>query len=121
MQITISELFTHRQYTDFPAAYCFDRKTYSFCDPSWLSFQNGAFYQRYISLFQIDQNAIEKAFLFNLHNKQIFNKYKTNNMCFEEFVQQNNLWDQWWDYYKMQVNQIAIQWCEKNKINYRNV
>lgn len=120
MYVSISDLVSHRQYTDFPAAYCFDRKTYSFCDPTWLSLQKSELYPRYIPLFQIDQHAIENAFLLNLHNRQILRKYNASNVCFEEFVQQNNLWRQWWDYYVKRVKQIAIHWCENNNINYRN-
>lgn len=120
MYITISDLFCHRQYTTVSPSYCFDRKAYAFCDSSWLSSKNSGFYVRYIPLFQVDQTAIEHDFLVDSHNKHILHKYNASNVCFEEFIQRNNLWFQWWDYYQKKVKQIAIQWCENNSINYRD-
>ena len=120
MHITISELFRYRQYKFFPVAYCFDRKTYSIQDATLLSMPKTETYERLIPLFQIDQDNIQNAFIQTLNNKPLMNKYNTRNVCFEEFVQLNNLWKQWWDYYRKTVSEIAIEWCQKNKIKYIN-
>lgn len=104
----------------FPDCYCFDRKTYRLCDISHLATKSDETYVRYIPLFQVDKDAIENDFILDLHDKHLLRKYSTSDVCFEEFVQRNNLWNPWWTYYKRAVTQIAIHWCENNNINYRN-
>lgn len=120
MYVAISELFSYRQYVDFPVAYCFDRKTYRFCDCSHLDLPGNSAYERFIPLFQIDQKAIEMSFISSFHNQYFLLKYNASKTCFEEFAQQNNLWNQWWEYYKESVNHVAVQWCENNNIKYKN-
>lgn len=119
MYIHIEELFRHRQYTDFPMAYCFDRKTYTICDSVYLDLPNEGFYERYIPLFQIDQDAIENNYIQQLNNREILRAFQQKDICFEAFIQQNALWDDWWQYYKETVYQIAEQWCEINAIKYK--
>lgn len=118
MYVSLMELFKHRQYVSFPTSCYFDRKTYTFIDTQSPPEQDVS-YDRFIPLFQIDQDGLKNRFLYDLNDKCISSKWRDFEFCFEEFCQQNHLWNRWWDYYMSAVNQIAIHWCEENNIKYR--
>lgn len=118
MCISLVELFAHRQYVSSPVSCYFDRKMYTFIDTQRPPEHNEP-YDRYIPLFQIDEDALENSFLIDLNDKSISGKWRDFEFCFEEFCQRNQLWNRWWDYYKKAVNEIAIQWCQEHNIKYR--
>lgn len=119
MCILLKELFAYRQYAGSPIWYYFDRKTYSFVETNSLPMDHDESYARYIPLFSVDQDALENSFLTDLNDKRILHKWHNFEFCFEEFCQQNHLWNRWWDYYTDAVYQIAIQWCVEHNIKYR--
>ena len=118
MYVSLEDLFTYRQYVDFPLAYCFDRETYSFCDASELKFNETLYYDRFVPMFRIDEKKLEYSYIMQLNNRTIYNLYRKNTDCFEAFLERNNMWDDWWDYYKKNVYHIAEQWCKDNAIVY---
>lgn len=119
MKTTLSQLFSYRQYTGYPIAYCFDRKNYTICDSAMMNNNNDFPYLRYIPIFQITQDEIEYNYILQLNDSHLLKKYTECECCFEAFMQQHNLWwDDWWNYYTSTVYRIAEQWCKENTINY---
>lgn len=120
MKVTLTELFTYRQYIGIPTSYFFDRKTYSFCEGSSLPPTEDSPYPRYIPLFQINQEQIQEMYILQKNEGSIQREFLNRDCCFEEFIQRRRLWNDWWSYYRMTVYQIAKSWCENHSINYEN-
>jgi hypothetical protein len=118
MKVTLAELFTYRQYVGIPISYCFDRKTYSFCESSFLYSSEDSPYPRYIPLFQINQEQIQEMYILQKNEGNIQQEFLNRNCCFEEFIQRRALWNDWWSYYRMSVFQTAKSWCADHSIKY---
>ena len=118
MKTTLTELFAYRQYIGIPISYFFDRKTYSFCEGSFLPTMEDSPYPRYIPLFQIDQEKIQEMYILQKNEGHIQQEFLACNCCFEEFIQRKGLWNDWWSYYRLSVYQLAKHWCEKHSIKY---
>lgn len=119
MYIKLSELFIYRQYKAYPISFYFDRKTYTvvsstfFCEHKY-----DEVYERFIPLFQIDEERIQDNFIREFNNKKLLRDYENKTVCFEAFARDCSIWRQWWDYYKKIVYQIASDWCRDNHIRY---
>lgn len=120
MKIPISELYRHWQSTDFPVAYCFDRKTYTVCEISCLEEANDEPYQRYLPLLQIDRDKIEERFIESFNDRQLLYKYKKDpNFNFHHFVEsQGWWWDRWWGFKRKVIFDLQREWCEEHHIQY---
>ena len=118
MKINISELFKYRQYTDAHIYYCFDRKDYKICDISVCETEPNTPFQRYISLLQVDEKTIQDNYIQSLNNKYILREYQNTDLCFNAFVCDKALWEDWWRYYTSTIFELEKTWCEENKINY---
>lgn len=116
MHISLKELFIYRQYTDGPVHNYFDRKTYTVCREAQLDNEQNAPYIRYIPLFQVDEQALQNEFIQGYMPKGAWRKFLECPFCFEEFMQRNNEWYHWWDFYKKAICDIARQWCVENHI-----
>ena len=117
MHIDFTTLFSYRQYVNCPVRFCFDRKKYKVCDINSIYFEEDN-YNRYVPLFQIDEEAINQEFINQLNDKQILHKYSARKVCFEEFLQQYGLWERWWSFYRNKINMVAQQWCNEYAIKY---
>lgn len=111
-------LFSYRQYVGSPVYYYFDRKTYKICDVASVPPESN-YYKRYVPLLQIDEEAIQQSFIEQINDRHLIRKYKERNVCFEAFLQQYNLWERWWSYYRNKINLIAQQWCDEHSIKYK--
>lgn len=118
MTISPEQLFSYRQYTGQPPAYCFDTLTYTFCDVSYLQYEPSAphYYERYVPLFQIDETALQARFIRKQNNTALSRAFTAKTVCFEAFVHEQNLWDDWWEYYKACVYSTAVAWSEAHGI-----
>ena len=118
MKINISELFKYRQYIDAPVCYCFDRKEYKICDISVCKTESNTPYQRYISLLRINEQEIRDNYIRSLNDKYILREYQNTNLCFNAFVDDKVLWEDWWKYYTTAIFELEKTWCEVNNIAY---
>ena len=118
MKINISELFKYRQYIDAPVCYCLDRKDYKVCDISVYQTVPDTPFQRYISLLQIDEKTIQDNYIQSLNDKHILREYQNTNLCFNAFVDDKSLWEDWWKYYTTAIFELEKTWCEENNIAY---
>ena len=118
MRISLNDFFRHCQYTDGPVYYYFDRKTYTICEKERMEDALDVPYVRYIPLFQVDEKALQDEFIQQYMYKGAWRKFQDSPYCFEEFMQRNNEWYHWWDFYKKSVYQIARQWCMDNLISF---
>ena len=116
MRISLKELFIYRQYTDGPVYNYFDRRTYTVCREEHLDNVQNTPYVRYIPLFQVDEQALQNEFIQRYMPKGAWRKFQDSLYCFEEFMQRNNEWYHWWDFYKKAVYTIARQWCIEHHI-----
>ena len=117
MKINISELFTYRQYTDAPIAYCFDRKAYRICDAALLGTESEP-YQRYIPLLKIDEELIRAAYVRSWGDLHILPAIREGAISFEAYIEREGLQSDWWEYYRSVVFDLEKTWCEENGIGY---
>ncbi len=118
MRISLLELFSHRQYTDFPVSYYFDRKTYTICWKEQLEDPQDTPYPRYIPLFRVDEQALQNDYIQRFMGKSAWRKYQEGTDCFRTFMDRNGEWDGWWRFYEKTVFEIAKQWCGENHISF---
>lgn len=118
MKINISELFKYRQYKDAPVYYCFDKKEYKVCNVSIVTTEADTPYQRYLSLLQIDEKAIQDNYIKSLNNKYISRDYQETDLHFNAFIDYQGLQSDWWKYYTRMVFDLEKIWCEVNNIKY---
>lgn len=119
LYIELETLFSYRQRIDYPIEYYFDRRTYTIVDSASKLTLSNECYERYIPLFQIDEFKIQDDYIQQLNNKIVLYKYNRRDVCFEEFIQRHLLWDDWWNFYKNIVYQIAKEWCKCNNLQYK--
>ena len=118
MKINISELFKYCQYKDAPVYYCFDKKEYRVCNISIVKTETDTPYQRYLSLLQIDEKAIQDNYIKSLNDKHISRDYQRTDLNFNAFVDYQRLQSDWWKYYTGVVFDLEKNWCEENNIKY---
>lgn len=118
MYVHLEELFKYRQYVDCPVNYCFDRKLYQICDAASAEQKCDTFYDRYIPMFQIDTETLERDFIASCNDRFLLRAFKDSSCCFEEFVQRAGLFHRWWNFYRLEVAKAAIAWCDKYHIKY---
>lgn len=118
MKISLDELFLYRQYTNYPMEFYYDKKEKVILPKEYVKFDDSSPFERFIPLFRINQENIEMSFIIHLNDKKLLSQYKKRNVCFEEFLQINNLYSEWWNYYKNAVFDIIIKWCDENRIHY---
>jgi hypothetical protein len=116
MRISLKELFIHRQYMDGPVYYYFDRKTYTVCDREHMEDEQDLPYVRYIPLFQVDEQALQKAYIQQYMPKGTWRKLQESPLCFGAFIEINHKERAWWDFYMKVVYDQAKQWCMENHI-----
>lgn len=116
MRISLTELFIHRQYADTPVYYCFDRKTYTVCDKEHMEEAQDLPYVRYIPLFQVDEQALQKEYVQQYMPKGTWRKLQEDSYCFDAFIERCNEGRAWWDFYEKAVHDLARQWCIENHI-----
>ena len=125
MYIELQELFAHRQYVNHPIYYYFDRKTYAIVQvdkPNMKPNSNIGYYERYIPMFQVDNEKIEEAYVDSLNNPKLKKDFKESHIDIAEYLIRNYSYykaDDWYDFYYNQVCKIAILWCKNNNIRYK--
>lgn len=119
MYITLRELFDCRQYTDFPLAYCFDRKAYQICDASLLKKQEEGNFVRYIPLFRIDQKEIQDDYVRHCNDRRMKREFEKSGLSFSAYIERTTLWSDWLQFYRTTVCEVAKQWCIDYSIKYR--
>ena len=120
MYIELETLFDYRQYTGAPVHFYFDRKTYQIVDAKSREAVSNVPYERYLPLFQIDEEAMQEAYILQLNRKDILYAYRRRMAGFREFVESYGLWEDWWQSYCDTVCRYAMEWCRKNHINYKD-
>ena len=119
MYVKLEELFSYRQYDDAPIEYYFDRKRYAIVDRSAVLHSSQEHYERYVPLYQINEQELQEDYIVHWNNKKLLFDYRHRSVCFEAFLQERALWNDWWEYYVKRVRQIAIDWCKENRISYK--
>ena len=95
--------------------YYFDRKSYTvieadkplICDEP---------YERYIPLFQIDDCQLELEYIKSFNQPKLLKAYLQEK---GDFIDRNNMRYGFVDFRDKEIEKLAIEWCEKNNINYR--
>ena len=127
MYIDMKTLFLHRQYVDHPIYYYFDRKSYTIVEvnnPNQPPKSNTEHYERYIPMFQIDEEQIVAAYLESLNNPKLEKDFRESLIDIAEYLIRNYSYykaDDWYQFYEAQVCQIAADWCEQNHIQCKTV
>ena len=116
MHISLKELFIHRQYMDGPVYYYFDRKTYTVCDKEHMEDAQDLPYARYLPLFQVDEQVLQKEYIQRYMPKATWRKFQESPFCFGAFIERANEESAWWEFYKKAVYNQARQWCMENHI-----
>ena len=114
MRISLKELFIHRQYTDGPVCYYFDRKTYTITSEENREDSQNTPYVRYIPLFQIDEQILQMEFIQKYMPKGTWRKFQEGPFCFGAFIERAHEERAWWEFYKKAVYNQARQWCMEN-------
>lgn len=118
MHIELETLFTYRQYVGASISYCFDRKTYQIVAADSAEVLPEESYDRYLPLFQINEEDIQEAYILQLNRKDVLYAYRRRTVDFRTFVETHSSWEDWWQYYRTMVRNHAIEWCQKNHIRY---
>lgn len=86
--------------------------------------------QRYLALpdkFDVHEWAIMDRFSETLKNARMRNDFHTGIRgagafrLFKHLLTEYNLWDEWNRFKQVELRQIAIEWCEENRITFRRV
>lgn len=120
MHIELETLYDYKQYVGEPICYYFDRKTYQIVDADSVEERSEDPYERYLPLFQIDEERMQEAYILQLNRKDILYAYRCQTGSFRSFADTYGLWQDWWQYEREKVRQCAIEWCEKNHIRYQD-
>ena len=91
---------------------------YKVCDISVYQTESDTPFQRYISLLQVDEKTIQDNYIQSLNDKHILREYQNTNLCFNVFVDDKALWEDWWKYYTTAIFELEKTWCEENNVAY---
>ena len=121
MYIQLKELFIYRQYKEHPIYYFFDKKTYKIADLDFYEEnKNKDPYERFIPMFQIDEDEIAYDFVSKLNNKKLMRDYQNRKVCSDAFIEDYGLDRSWWEFYVNTTFQIASDWCRENHISFKD-
>ena len=126
MYIELTKLYSFRQYKNSPIYYYFDKTDYEV-----VSIEKAAQYlssnsnldsqeqERFIPLFQVDEEQLEIDYLtqryFNYPEKLVKKGFSE----FYKYLEENLLEFDWTCYYKKRVIEQAKEWCIINGIVYK--
>ena len=118
LRVKLSELRRYYNRVGALIEYYFDRKTYAVVDAETISLTLDEPYQRYIPLYQIDEEQLQDDYINSWNDKKMLYEYEHAPYCFEAFIQRRSLANNWWRFYCKQVSYIAVSWCEEHHIKY---
>ena len=125
MYIETKELILYAKDIGNPIRYYFDRKTYTIIEvetPNTPPRSDEEHYERYIPMFQVDEEQIEEAYLESLNNPKLTKDFRESHIDIAEYLIRNYSYykaDDWYQFHDEQVCKIATDWCEQNHIKYR--
>lgn len=126
MYIELTKLYSFRQYKNSPIYYYFDKTDYEV-----VSIEKAAQYlssnsnldsqeqERFIPLFQVDEEQLEIDYLTQRYFNHPEKLVKKGFSEFYKYLEENLLEFDWTCYYKKRVIEQAKEWCIINGIVYK--
>ena len=68
--------------------------------------------------YNFAEKTIQDNYIQSLNDKHILREYQNTNLCFNAFVDDKVLWEDWWKYYTTAIFELEKTWCEENNIAY---
>ena len=125
MYIDMKSLFHHRQYVGGLTYYYFDKKEYKIVEvekPNSPPPSDTIYYERYIPMFQVDDDKIQRDYVASLNNPKFTKDFEESHIDIAEYLIRNHSYykaEDWYEFYYQEVCKIAAEWCDNNHIRYK--